>query len=199
MSRLLCTAAVVCSLLPSAQASKMQFAVGGVPIGPDEVVEVETGEELTVGIYIEPDPGIPFYDWYAEFYATGPWVDPEPLPKMEDLVARGEIWMLGVWRGDGAIANWDNQYDFWWAASLSQYPATISPQTVAEFNVDFSNYPVSTMLNLEFGYAEIGWYEVDTTYPLILHVTPEPATLCLLALGGLAVLWRQRQGAMSLP
>jgi len=58
--------------------------------------------------------------------------------------------------------------------------------------VDLSDYPVSTVLNLEIDYAEVGVYWVDVTYPLVLHVTPEPATLGLLALGGLAAMRRRR-------
>jgi len=208
MSRAFGVAVVVCTLTVVTSASTAQFAVNGVPVD-GSVQEVPQGV-TTIGIYITPDA--PFDMFWVDFLATGQWVAPEPLPKIgaplpgnhTALLDSGDVTMLGVWDNLDAVGYWDAYFDVWSIASIFDWgPLQSGPQIVAEFDVDLSDCPASTMLNLEFDWAEIGTYtgpvQFDVTYPLVLHVTPEPATLCLLALGGLAVLWRQRQGAMSLP
>lgn len=198
MSRALGVVLAVCAVTTAASASTMQFSVNGVPVD-GSVQEVPQGV-TTIGIYMTPDVSVESF--WVEFFATGPWVAPEPLPKLGHTLPRalldsGDVTMLGVWDNELARAFWDANYGVWAIGAFSLSGLEDTPQAVAEFDVDLSNYPVSTVLNLEFDYAEIGLpapgpIEVDVTYPLVLHVTPEPATLGLLALGGLAALRRRR-------
>jgi hypothetical protein len=166
----------------------MQFSVNGVPVdgSAQEVPQAVT----TIGIYIAPDS--PVESFCADLFATGPWVAPEPLPELDDLIASGDVRHLGDWANEYAYAGWFDGYDEWSICGFLDMGPTSEPQVVAEFDVDLSGYPVSTVLNLEFSLAEIGIEEADVAYPLLLHVAPEPASLGLLALGVLAAIRRRR-------
>ena len=194
MSRALGVAVMVCVLTAVAGASTMQFSVDGVPVD-GSVQEVPQGL-TTIGVYMTPD--VPVECFWVDILPTGPWVAPEPLPKIGDwsdttaLIDSGDVTMLGVWDNEFAAAYWDVNYGVWSIGSFLVMGFEGEPQTVAEFDVDLSSYPVSTVLNLEFDYAKVGPYIVDVILPLSLHVTPEPATLWLFALGGLAAMIRRR-------
>jgi hypothetical protein len=184
MTVMVCTLAVAAG----ASASTMQFSVNGIPVD-GSVQEVPQGI-TTIGIYMTPD--VPVETFFVEFFATGPWVAPEPLPELDDLIASGDVRMLAVWDNEFAAAQWDVFYSTWVIGGFLPGELESEPQVVAEFDVDLSSYVVSTVLNLEFDFAEVGLYEADVMLPLVLHVTPEPATVGLLVFGGLAALWRRR-------
>ena len=201
MFRLSGVMVVVCALTAGVQGSSMQFSVNGVPVD-GSVQEVPQGV-VTIDIYVTPDDDFDAFN--VDILPTGAWVPPEPLPKIgapatdtTALLDSGDVRMLGVWDNENAAAFWIAEYGVWEIGGFLPVGFERTPQALAEFDVDLSSYAVSTMLNLEFDYAEIGlgeppWsIEVDVTYPLVLHVTPEPATLGLLALGGLSALRRRR-------
>lgn len=195
MSRALRVAVVVCALTAGVQGSAMQFSVDGVPV--DGSVQEVPQDLVTIDIYVTPDGD--FDAFWAEILPTGPWVSPEPLPKIgapgtdtTALLDSGDVRMLGVWGNDMAAAYWDAPFGNWTIGGYLPEGYEWTPQPVAEFDVDLSSYPVSTVLNLEFDYAEVGMFEPDVSVPLVLHVTPEPATLGLLALGAAATMRRRR-------
>ncbi|HUW84375.1 MAG TPA: PEP-CTERM sorting domain-containing protein [Phycisphaerae bacterium] len=172
----------------------MQFSVNGLPV--DGSVHEVPQDVVTIDIYVTPDGD--FDAFWVEILPMGPWVPPEPLPKVGSpddwaaLVDSGDVRMLDVWDNEWAIAYWDDPYGVWAIGGYLPEGYERTPQAVAEFDVDLSSYPVSTVLNLEFDWAEVSGREPDVTYPLVLHVTPEPATLGLLALGAAAMIRRRR-------
>ena len=177
----------------------MQFSVNGVPVD-GSVQEVPQGV-VTIDIYVTPDDD--FDAFWVEILPTGPWVPPEPLPRIGSLddwtalIDSGDVRMLDIWDNELAAAYWEDQYGTWSIGGFLPEGYEWTAQALAEFDVDLSSYPVSTVLNLEFDFAEIGAGElrpgeVDVKLPLVLHVTPEPATLSLFALGALAAMRRWR-------
>ena len=188
MSRIVLALVFAVGMSTAAGASMLQFSINGTPVDGSQQ-EVSQGI-VTIDIYMTPDPNSPVDSFWVEFYATGPWVAPEPLPELADLVASSDVRFIGDWANDDAFAAWNDSWGLWQVGGFNRVASTDVAQAVAEFDVDLSNYAVSTILNLEIDYGEVGSAEAGTVVPLVLHV-PEPATLGLLALGGLAALRRR--------
>ncbi len=177
MCRMLLAVMLAGALTAGASGSTVQFAVGGVPVGAGEVIEVEPSDDLLVGIYVTPDE--PIENMWVDFLATGPWPGPPVWP--EDIV------LLPPW--EGCWPTYDPDLGVYSIGGLAS-ELWAGPGAVAEFLVHIPDVPVSTTLNLEYDYAEVGAGGVDML-PLVLHVTPEPVSLGLLALGGLVALRRR--------
>jgi len=189
MSRVLLAMVFAVGLAGSANAAVMQFSIGGVPVGPGEVVEVLPSDILMVDIYIDPE-GQPYDGYVANIEVTGPW-DPMPLD------ASGISWLPPFAQTKQYFT--PTQVGNYVVSDNSQSTVT-DPQGVCEWEVHVPDVPASTILNLEFvpsgmfgdtGILFAGATLPVTTLPLELHVTPEPATLGLLVLGGLAALRRR--------
>jgi hypothetical protein len=163
------------ALTAGASASLVQFSVGGVPVGAGEVIEVEPSNMLTVGVWIVPDA--PIENFWVDLMATGPW-DP-----FTDLVVDPYPWQ--PWDNDDFIWLPPEPPDFWPPSigGFLRLDPWAGPGVVAEFVVHIPDVPESTILNLEYDYVEVGTGGADVL-PLVLHVTPEPVSLGLLALGG---------------
>jgi len=184
----------------TATASIVQFSVGGTPTDGSVPIEVVPSDWLQIGIYVTPD--FPLETYQIDFYETGPWVDPEPLPKVPDQdlgpAGTGDVQFPAPWDPGLSDAKWDPDFFVWSIGGfVSGTELFQGPGDVATFMVHIPDVSESTTLNLEFDFAELtapGQYDdAATFYPLRLHVgvAPEPATLGLLALGGLAALRRR--------
>jgi len=202
MTRVLLGLVLAAGLTAAANAAVVQFSVNGVPTY-GQTVEVRPSDWIEVGIWIEPD--FPLESFTVDFYDTGPWIDPYPLPKDEgDLGPAGSgavifpPWdpVLPPWDPGLSDARWLEMFGVWEIGGfITGNDLFDRPAVVAQFDVHIADYPESTILNLEFDFAELvgptGYEDAPDTFPLVLHVTPEPATIGLLVLGGLAVLRRR--------
>ncbi|HUW83896.1 MAG TPA: PEP-CTERM sorting domain-containing protein [Phycisphaerae bacterium] len=188
MTRVLLALLFAAGLTVAANAAVVQFSIDGVPIDPAVPVEVEPSDWLMVDVWIVPDAG-GIENFWVDVLMTGPW--PEPiLPQIPDLLPGGEVVMLPPWDNEDAVAYYDAGYDVYSIGGFVRGDPWVGPGGVAEFLVHIPDVPISTILNLEYDYVEIGAGTAETL-PLILHVTPEPATIGLLVLGGLAALRRR--------
>jgi len=190
MTRVLLALLLAAGLTAAANAAVVTFSVDGVPTY-GQPVEVRPSDWIEVGIWIEPD--FPLESFTVDFYATGPW---EPLPK--DFWFGSPIVFPPPWDPEFADVLWLEMWGVWEIGAF--IPGTElfeGPGVVAFFDVHIADYPESTILNLEFDFIELagptggGYEDSPDAYPLVLHVTPEPATIGLLMLGGLAVLRRR--------
>ncbi len=204
MSRVLLAMVFAVGLAGAANAAVMQFSVDGVPVGPGEVVEVLPSDYIVIDLWIELDPGEEFDYFMANVVPTGTW-DPLPLMPMDPAIA----WMPPFGIGNQLYYPPDAYGPGMpVAGSFSDFVALGSGNAsgpVLEWEVHIPDLPVSTQLNLEivpmdiFGptvvsYTVPGQGAVPlplSVLPLELHITPEPATLGLLVLGGLAALRRR--------
>ena len=199
MSRVLLAMVFAVGLAGAANAAVMQFSVDGVPIPAGEVVTVMPSDWIVIDIWIDLNQdAVPpeIADTYvANVIPTGPW---DPLP----LDASGVAW-VPPWGAGNQVYY---PPDFYGAGMpvAGVFSDFITgdvgvDQAVAEFEVHIPDVPFSTILNLEFAPTDVfGDTQVSvagvllplSVLPLELHV-PEPATLGLLVLGGLAALRRR--------
>lgn len=199
MSRVLGVALVACALTAGTSASMMQFSVNGVPVDRFEPIEVtDKGETwLTVGVYATPDA--PIESYVVEFFCGGAlgwtpqWVPSDPVAPFP-------------WDPALTTAEWVSEVlVFRVAGSVYAGEVFTGPGVVAEFDFWIPWLPASSIVTLEYDYVELvgpGFYDdMPEWEPLIVHVnehvTPEPATLGLLALGALAVIRRGRQTGLQ--
>jgi hypothetical protein len=205
MTRVLLALVLAAGLTAAANAAVVAFSVDGVPTY-GQPVEVRPSDWLEVGIWIGPD--FPLESFTVDFYDTGPWIAPEPLPKVDfqDLgpAGTGDVrWVPPEpsipdppWDPGLSDARWFSDWGVWSIGGfISGTELFEGPGVVAEFDVHIADYPESTILNLEIDFVELvgptGYEDMPDVYPLVLHVTPEPATIGLLVLGGLAALRRR--------
>jgi len=195
MTRVLLTLVLAAGLTAAANATTVQFSVDGVPVDGSVPVEVRPSDWINVDVWIAPDA--PISAWFADIFPTGDWpvnplLDIQPVPvgdwaDVENAFFENLGWDpgFGVYSIGGfvGIKNPDDPGGPWpqdWAG----------PGPVAMFEIHIPDAPVSTILNLEFD-AQFVEPAADVVLPLVLHVTPEPATIGLLVLGGLAALRRR--------
>jgi hypothetical protein len=177
------------ALTAGASASTVQFSVGGVPVDAGQVIEVAPSDDLLVGIWVTPDQ--PMESYTIDMFLTGPW--PQP-----DVVICDPPWGVFPPPWDPGLS------DVIWIPSWGVYEFSgfvgdelfVGPGVVAEFYVHIPDVPYSTILNMEYDFTELvgpaGYYDdMSEHLPLVLHVTPEPVSLGLLALGGLVALRRR--------
>jgi len=195
MSRILLAMVFAVGLAGAANAAVMQFSVEGVPVGAGEIIEVEASDYIMIDIWVELDPGESIDTYVANVLPTGPW---DPLP-----ADQGGVFPIAPWGANLAYFAPDSMGPGMpTAGNFSDFiPAgTAVSGGVVEWEVHIPDVPASTILNLEivpadiFGPTLVSLAGVElplTVLPLELHVTPEPATLGLLVLGGLAALRRR--------
>ena len=197
MARLLLALVLAAGLTVAANAAVVQFSVDGVPVDGSVPVEVRPSDNIVIDIWIAPD--FPLESYTVDFYATGPWADPDPLPMVPgDLGPNGtgDVRFPAPWDPGLSDAQWMASWGVWSIGGFAS-GATLfeGPGSVAEFDVHIPDVPESTILNLEFDFIELvgptGYDDMPQMMPLVLHVTPEPATIGLLVLGGLAALRRR--------
>ena len=175
MTRVLLALVFAAGLTVAANAAVVQFSVDGVPVDGSVPIEVVPSQVIMVDVWIVPDA--PIENFWVDILPTGPWnplIDAVALP-------------IGVWANDDYFAGWDPGYG---VLSIGGFVRAEPWAGVAEFEVHIPDLPISTILNLEYDYVEVGAGGAQVL-PLILHVTPEPATIGLLVLGGLAALRRR--------
>jgi len=197
MTRVLLALVFAAGLTAAANAAVVQFSVDGVPVDGSVPVEVRPSDWIVVDIWIIPD--FPLESYTVDFYPTGPWVDPEPLPKVPGDLGpggTGDVRFPPPWDPGLSDAQWFASYGVWSIGGfVSGTDLFEGPGSVAEFDVHIADYAESTILNLEIDFVELvgptGYEDMPDVLPLVLHVTPEPATIGLLVLGGLAVLRRR--------
>jgi hypothetical protein len=194
MSRIVLALVFAAAMSATATAATVQFSVGGVPTDGSVPIEVVPSQQVQIGLYITPDFDLESFT--ADFYETGPWV---PLPKEPGDLGPGGSGLVqfpAPWDPGLSDAQW---FDSWGVWSIGGFVsgATLftGPGEVATFTVHIPDVAESTILNLELDFVELtgpgGYDDMPQMLPLTLHVTPEPATLGLLALGGLAALRRR--------
>jgi len=196
MTRLLLALVLAAGLTAAANAAVVQFAVDGVPVDGSVPVEVRPSDIVQVGIWIEPD--FPLESYLVDFYATGPWM---PLPQEDNVdIGPAGSGLVGLptppWDQGLSDARWLDMFGVW---EVGGFIATgdlfAAPGVVAFFEAHIPDVPESTILNLELDFIELsgptGYDDMPNVLPLVLHVTPEPATIGLLVLGGLAALRRR--------
>jgi len=198
MSRTVLALVFAVAMSATATAATVQFAVDGVPTDGTVPIEVLASDNIVVGIWVTPD--FPLETVLVDVYATGPWVDPEPLTKVDNVdigpAGTGEVSIPLPFSQSLSDARWLASYGVWEISGFIDVGDLMDqPGLVAFFDVHIPDLSESTTLNLEFDYAELtapGLVDDAPEFlPLVLHVTPEPATLGLLALGGLAALRRR--------
>ncbi|HUW85129.1 MAG TPA: hypothetical protein VMZ31_20290 [Phycisphaerae bacterium] len=188
MYRMLLAVMLTGGLATGASGSTVQFSIDGVPVDPGLPVEVNHGDWLLVDVWIIPDA--PIENFWVDVIMTGPWLEPI-LPQVPDLLAGGDVVMLPPWDNEDAVAYYDAGYDVYSIGGFVRTEPWVGPGGVAEFLIHIPEVPVSTMLNLEYDYVEIGAGTAETL-PLVLHhVVPEPMSLSLLVLGSLVALRRR--------
>ena len=195
MSRIVLALVFAVAMSATATAATVQFSVDGVPTDGSVPVEVVPSQQVTIGLYVTPDFELESYT--VDFYPTGPWT---PLSQQDGLDmgpnGTGEVQFPAPWDPGLSDAQWYSSYGTWeFGGFISGAVLFPGPGDVATFVVHIPDVAESTILNLEWDFIELagpgGTVEADVLYPLSLHVTPEPATLGLLALGGLAALRRR--------
>jgi len=187
MYRMLLALILAGALTAGASGSTVQFSVGGVPVGAGEVIEVEPSDWLTVGVYVAPDA--PLESFTVDIVPTGPW----PLPPPWAVCDPPSPW---PWDPTFPSPGWVPEYGvFMLGGFILGDELFVGPGVVAEFDVHIPDVPYSTILNMEYDFTELvgpGYYDdMSEQLPLVLHVTPEPVSLGLLALGGLVALRRR--------
>jgi hypothetical protein len=178
MTRVLLALVLAAGLAAAANAAVVQFSVDGVPVDGSVPIEVRASDVIMVDVWITPDA--PIENFWVDIIATGPW---DPLPV---AAAVG----VAPWANDDFFAGWDPGWGVYSIGGFSRVELWPGPGGVAVFEVHIPDVPPSTILNLEYDYVEVGAGSANVL-PLILHVTPEPATIGLLVLGGLAALRRK--------
>ena len=196
MSRIVLALFFAVAMSAVATASTVQFSVDGVPTDGSVPIEVVPSQQVQIGLYVTPDFDLEGFT--VDFYATGPWV---PLPQEDGVdigpAGSGLVQFPPPWGQGLSDAKWLDLYSVWELGGFAETTLFTGPGDVATFMVHIPDVAESTILNLEFDFAELAGYlgsptvEADVLLPLSLHVTPEPATLALLALGGLAALRRR--------
>ena len=179
MTRVLLALVFAAGLTVAANAAVVQFSVDGVPVDGSVPIEVVPSQVVMVDVWIVPDAGVPIENFWVDILATGPW---DPLP---DAV----VTPIPPWDNDDFFAGWDPDWLVLSIGGFLRVEPWAGPGGVAEFPVHIPDLPYSTMLNLEYDYVEIGAGGAEVL-PLVFHV-PEPATIGLLVLGGLAALRRK--------
>ena len=195
MSRIVLALVFAAAMSATAMASTVQFSVNGVPTDGTVPIEVVPSQQVEIGVYLTPDFDLESYT--VDFLATGPWT---PLPQ-EDMVdigpaGSGLVQIPLPWDQGLSSAFWLDMFGTWEIGGfISGAELFTGPGQVASFMVHIPDVAESTILNLEWDFIELagpgGTDPGGTLFPLRLHVTPEPATLGLLALGGLAALRRR--------
>jgi hypothetical protein len=180
MTRVLLALVFAVGLTAAANAAVVQFSVDGVPVDGTVPIEVLPSDEIMVDVWIVPDA--PIENFWVDILPTGPW---DPFVQSGFVVQ-----MLPPWDNDDSFAGWDPGYGVYSIGGFIRVEPWAGPGAVAQFLVHIPDVPISTILNLEYDYAEVGAGGAQAL-PLILHVTPEPATIGLLVLGGLAALGRK--------
>jgi hypothetical protein len=198
MTRLLLALVLAAGLTAAANAAVVQFSVDGLPVDGSVPIEVRPSDNIVVDIWITPD--FPLESYTVDIYPTGPWVDPEPLPMLEGIdlgpAGTGDVSFPAPFDPGLSDARWIGAYGVWSIGGFVS-GATLfdQPGPVAFFDVHIPDVPISTILNLEIDFVELvgptGYDDMPEMLPLVLHVTPEPATIGLLVLGGLAALRRR--------
>ena len=196
MSRIVLALVFAAAMSAAATASTVQFSVGGVPTDGSVPIEVVPSQQVEIGVYVTPDFDLESYT--VDFYATGPWT---PLSQQDGVdigpAGTGEVQIPLPWDQGLSNAAWLESWAVWEIGGFisGTTPLFTGPGVVASFVVHIPNVAESTILNLEWDFVELagpgGNDPGGTLLPLRLHVTPEPATLGLLALGGLAALRRR--------
>jgi hypothetical protein len=198
MTRLLLALVLAAGLTVAANAAVVQFSVDGVPVDGSVPIDVRPSDNIVVDIWITPD--FPLETYLVDIYPTGPWVDPEPLTKVDNVdigpAGTGEVSIPLPFSQSLSDARWLASFGVWEISGFIDGTVLIDqPGPVAFFDVHIPDVPESTLLNLEFDFVELqgptGYDDMPEMMPLVLHVTPEPATIGLLVLGGLAALRRR--------
>jgi len=180
MSRILLAVMLAGALTAGASASTVQFSVGGVPVDAGQVIEVAPSDEIMVDVWIAPDA--PIENFWVDILATGPW---DPFFDLSQSINP-----LPPWNNDDFTAFPDPAHGIYSIGGFLRGDPWAGPGAVAEFLVHIPDVPKSTILNLEYDYAEVGAETVEML-PLVLHVTPEPVSLGLLVLGGVVAMRRR--------
>lgn len=173
----------------------LQFSFDGSLVEAEDIFEVAVGETHTIGIFIIFAPEQEVYDaWNVVILPTGPW---DPFANMASAPGGDPVfyfpWYFGSEYGPlpfGAA------YDFgsFWSEGVVNYPAI-----VLDFPVHIPEVPTATTLNLELDpvWTEVSRLSVPLQVTILsdlkLHVVPDPATVVLLALGGLAAVMGRRR------
>lgn len=195
MSRIVLALVFAAAMSATAMASTVQFSVDGVPTDGTVPIEVVPSQQVQIGVYLTPDFDLESYT--VDFLATGPWT---PLSQQDGVdigpAGTGEVQIPAPWDPGLSNAAWLGSYGVWEIGGfISGAVLFPGPGEVASFTVHIPDVPESTILNLEWDFVELagptGSDPGGALLPLRLHVTPEPATLGLLALGGLAALRRR--------
>jgi len=141
--------------------NRIQFAVGGVPIGPDEIVEALPGDVLTVEVYVDPDPLPAFQLVSLCFVFAGPWPEP-PLPRIGGpgeqsgaLIDSGHVRMYSPWDNAHAAAFYSDVGDEYYFGAFLPVGFVEGPQAIGQFDLSIPQVPVSTLLSVEPTYGDL--------------------------------------------
>lgn len=202
MSRVLLAMVFAVGLVGSANAATMMFSVDGAPIGPGQVVEVVASQVVEIDVWVELEPGESYDFVMANVVPTGEWDPVMPLTP-------GDVAWVPPWGTNDAKVEPPGSImpGVPTGTAMSDSLVVLGLEvdvsgSVLSFPVHIPDVPESTILNFEYVTGEmIATFNTKvllgstalplTLVPLELHVTPEPATLGLLVLGGLAALRRR--------